>query len=47
MYNIDGRIVFGELTFFSSGGIVNVDSSEYDAKIASWIDLNRYKNDMV
>jgi hypothetical protein len=47
LYNIDGRIVFGELTFFSSGGIVNVDSSEYDAKIASWIDLNRYKNDMV
>lgn len=46
LYNIDGRIVFGELTFFSSGGIVNVDSKEYDARIASWIDLERYKNDM-
>lgn len=47
LYNIDGRIVFGELTFYSSGGIVNVASDDYDKEIASWIDLAVYKNDMI
>lgn len=47
LYNIDGRIVFGELTFFSSGGIVNIFSSEYDKRIGDWITLDKYKRDMI
>lgn len=47
LYNIEGRIIFGELTFFSSGGIVNVVSEEYDREIASWINLDKYKDDMI
>ena len=46
LYNIDGKIVFGELTFYSNSGSVNVYSESFDAEIGSWIDLNRYKNDM-
>lgn len=46
LYNIDGRIVFGELTFFSNAGAVNVSSKEYDKEIGSWIDLDKYKMDM-
>ncbi|WP_270706310.1 ATP-grasp fold amidoligase family protein [Clostridium fessum] len=47
LYNVDGKIYFGELTFFSSGGIVNIYDRDYDQKIASWIDLTQYKDDMV
>lgn len=46
LYNVEGRVYFGELTFFSSGGFVNVHSLEMDRKIAEWIDLDKYKNDM-
>lgn len=46
LYNISGRIVFGELTFFSSGGFVHVKSEEMDRKIGSWVDLKKYRNDL-
>lgn len=42
LYNISGRIVFGEMTFYSAGGFVRIASPEMDKKIGSWIDLNRY-----
>lgn len=47
LYNISGRIVFGELTFYSSGGFVNVQSDKMNEKIGSWIDLEKYKQYMV
>lgn len=47
LYNVDGRIYFGELTFFSNCGIVNVYDEDYDREIASWIKLEKYKEDMV
>lgn len=47
LYNIDGRIVFGELTFYSNAGVVNVESYEMDNIIGSWIDLEKYKKDMI
>lgn len=43
LYNIDGRIVFGEITFYSAGGFVHIASEKMDSEIASWIDLNSYK----
>src|SRR5690554_2714971 len=30
LYNIDGRIVFGELTFYTSGGYINFIPDEFD-----------------
>lgn len=30
LYNIDGRIIFGELTFYSSGGFIRFDPDEFD-----------------
>ena len=47
LYNIDGRIVFGELTFYSNSGVVNVYSKEFDKEIGSWISLEKYAEDMV
>lgn len=47
LYNIDGRIVFGEMTFFSSGGVISVYSKEFDKEIASWINLAQYRLDMI
>ncbi len=44
LYNIAGRIVFGEMTFYSAGGFVKVDSKEMDKQIGSWIDLNDYSD---
>ena len=46
MYDVDGRIVFGELTFSSNGGVVNVYDKEYDKVIGSWIPLEKYRIDM-
>ena len=46
LYNIEGRIIFGEMTFFSSGGFVKVYSKEMDNEIGSWIDLDKYKEDI-
>lgn len=47
LYNVDGNIYFGELTFFSNGGIVNVYDKDYDTEIASWIKLEQYRDDMI
>lgn len=47
LYNINGRIIFGEMTFYSNGGFVNIYSKEMDKQIASWIDLEKYRNDIV
>lgn len=46
-YNIAGRIVFGELTFYSNGGVVNLVDRDYEEEIGSWIDLEKYTTDMI
>ena len=46
-YNIDGRIIFGELTFLSNGGFVNIGNKQFDEEIGSWIHLEDYKQDIV
>lgn len=43
LYNIDGKIYFGELTFYSGGGYLHVCSKQMDDKISGWIKLENYK----
>lgn len=39
LYNIDGKIFFGELTFFHFGGTVPFKPGEWDSKIGEWLIL--------
>lgn len=39
LYNINGRIFFGELTFFSASGNVPFVPEEWDYKIGEWLKL--------
>lgn len=39
LYNIDGKIYFGELTFFHHGGIMPFNPKEWDYIFGSWITL--------
>lgn len=45
LYNVKGKIYLGELTFYTAGGYVNIESKEFDLQIGSWIDLKKYSND--
>lgn len=47
LYNINGKIIFGELTFYSNSGSVSVYSEQYDKEIGSWIDLKKYNNELL
>ena len=38
-YEVDGKIYFGEITFFHWSGMVAFDPPEWDEKIGSWITL--------
>ncbi len=38
-YNIDGKIYFGEITFYHSGGCGNIAPRKWAEKMGSWIDL--------
>lgn len=46
-YNIDGKIYFGEITFYHGGGCNNIQPREWDLKIGSWIDINNITNEDV
>ena len=39
LYNIEGNIYFGELTFYHHGGIVKFTPKEWDYTFGSWISL--------
>ena len=43
MYNIDGRIYLGELTFFSRGGYINIKDDAFAQSMAAYIDLSKVK----
>lgn len=47
LYSVGGKIYFGELTFYSNGGVVSVYDSSFDKTIGSWIDLSKYSEDMI
>lgn len=40
LYNLDGRIVFGEITFYPGSGGQKVTPESADKKFGSWIDLD-------
>jgi hypothetical protein len=39
LYNVDGRVYFGELTFFHHGGVVPFHPESWDYEFGSWIKL--------
>ena len=43
LYNLDGRIYFGEITFYHGGCCQQITPEEWDLKMADWIDLNSPK----
>lgn len=43
LYEVDGKIYFGEMTFYSSGGMVPFDPPEWDYKLGEWIELPKNK----
>lgn len=42
LFNLDGRIVFNELTFYSGGGFVKLEPKEWQDRLGDWIDLSGY-----
>lgn len=44
-YNIDGKVYFGEITFYHGGGCNNIQPHEWDLKIGSWIDVSNIKTE--
>lgn len=43
LYNLDGKIYFGELTFYHGGCCQEITPEEWDKKLGSWINLNSTK----
>ena len=39
LYDVAGRIVFGEMTFYPGSGVERFDPPEYDKQFGSWIEL--------
>ena len=40
LYNVDGRIYFGEMTFYPASGFGKMIPEEWDKKIGDYLDLN-------
>ena len=40
LYDIDGKVYFGEMTFYHGGGCVDIQPLEWQIKMGAWIDLN-------
>ena len=43
LYNIDGKIYFGEMTFYHGGCCQEITPSEWDYRLGSWIDIKSSK----
>ena len=39
LYNVNGEIYFGELTFFNNAGLLPFQPHEWDYKIGEWLKL--------
>ena len=39
LYNVNGRIYFGEMTFFHGSGLEEFTPEEWDERIGSWLKL--------
>ena len=44
-YEVDGKVYFGELTFFHFSGNVPFEPNEWDYKLGQWIELPEQKKD--
>ena len=42
-YNVRGKIYFGEMTFFSNGGMGKFEPEEWDTIFGSWLELPKQK----
>ena len=42
-YLIDGKVMFGEMTFYTWAGLIPFDPPEYDEILGSWINLPETK----
>ena len=40
-YEVDGKLYFGELTFFTASGTGKFNPEKYDEIIGSWLDLGQ------
>ncbi len=43
LYNLDGKIYFGEMTFYHGGCCQQITPEEWDLKMGAWINLNNPK----
>lgn len=43
LYNVDGKVYFGEMTFYHGGGCQIITPMEWDLRLGSWIDLESPK----
>ena len=43
LYNVDGKVYFGEITFYHGGGCNDIQPEEWDYKMGSWIKLDSSK----
>ena len=39
LYDINGKVYFGEFTFFHSGGVSTFKPAKWDEKIGTWLNL--------
>lgn len=44
LYYVNNRIYFGEITFTPNNGMMSINPIEKDIEIASWIDIDKYRN---
>ena len=42
-YNINGKVYFSEITFYSDSGFAMFEPEDWDIKLGSWIDLPEKK----
>lgn len=45
LYEINGKVYFGELTLFHHGGITPFDPEEWDERFGEWIDLSKFQQE--
>ncbi len=43
LYNVDGDIYFGEITFYHGGGCNDIQPEEWDLRLGSWINIDSPK----
>ena len=47
LYNLDGKIYFGEMTFFPNRGVNRIRPKEWALKMGEWIELEKCRNNPI